>query len=366
MKNIMINGTEFNVDEWVKENVDSTMWTFDKKIDLTPISYDDYIAESTLLSAINDYEDSYEKKDGLPFSDFLYNKVFDECLFERLTDIEDNIKDSLLEEAAMISDELYEVIDEVPVGELIEEIGGIDVGLDIADFLSHDYKLNLILATETELNYDMGMIQYEFDSQTDLVLHNKERLSDSTDNMLNFLIRQQGYEVSDVLDDYRSDNREMNSEFVKSVISEIEEDVDYGMSALTVCVASSGKELLDTLDNLLSGDKDKGVLISVGTSIGLYDSWNGCGSQINIIIEKPFVVPSDMVHTIQIEKAGKSNNGYTVDETYGMVGTVWTCGKIEATDVDERINNLRKPSKEEIESVVKAYKKFDNQKEIGE
>ena len=51
----------------------------------------------------------------------------------------------------------------------------------------------------------------------------------------------------------------------------------------------------------------------------------------------------------------KNKDGYTVDETYGMVGTVWTCGKIETADVDERINELRKPSKDEVENIVKIY-----------
>lgn len=366
MKNIMVNGIELDVEKWIKGNADSTIWVFNGKIDISPVSYGDYIRESTLLSAINDYEDSYEKKDGLLFSDYFYNKVFNEWLIERLNDIEDDIKDSLLKEAAEISDELYEMIDETPPSELIEDVGGIAMKLDIADFLRHDYKLNLILATETELNYDMGMIQYEFSSKAGPALRNKERLADSADNMLNFLIRQQGYEASDIIEDYRSDNREMESKFVKSVINELENDIDYGMSALTVCVASSGKELLDTLDNLLSGDKDKGVLISVGTSMGLYDPWNGCGSQLDIKAEKPFIIPSDMVHNIQVENASNHGYGYTVDETYGMVGTVWTCGKIEATDIDERINGLRKPSKEEIESVIEVYKEFKSKEANNE
>lgn len=344
-----------DIKNWIKKEINNHWGVFNGKIDISPVSYDDYIGESMLLSAIDNYEDSCEKKDGLPFSDYLYNAVFDEYLFERLIDIEYDIKDSLLEKAAKISDELYEIIDETPLGELIEDIGCIDVEFDIADFLSHDYKLNLILTTKTELNYAMGMIQYEFDSPAGFVLRHKDRLADSADNMLNFLIRQQGYEVSDVLAEYRSDNREINSEFVRSVISELEEDIDYRMSVLTVCVASSGKEFLDVLDSLLSKDPNKGIEVKVGTSMGLYDSWNGCGSQIDIIIEKPFIVPSDMVHNIQIEKAGKNNNGYTVDETYGMVGTVWTCGKIEATDIEEKINRLRKPSKDEVENIVKIY-----------
>lgn len=355
MKNIIVGDKALDIKNWIKKEINNHWGVFNGKIDISPVSYDDYIGESMLLSAIDNYEDSCEKKDGLPFSDYLYNAVFDEYLFERLIDIEYDIKDSLLEKAAKISAELYEIIDRTPLGELIEDIGGIDVELDIADFLNHDYKLNFILATATELNYDMGMIQYEFDSPADFVLRHKDRLADSADNILNFLIRQQGYEVGDVLNDYRSDNRKMNSKFVKSVINELEEDIDYRMSALTVCVASSGKELLDVLDSLLSKDQNKGIEVKVGTSMGFYDPWNGCGSQIDIIIEKPFVIPSDMVHIIQVEKAGKNNNGYTVDETYGMVGTVWTCGQIETTDINERINRLRKPSKDEIENVIKIY-----------
>lgn len=355
MKNIIVEDKALDIKKWIKTEISNHWEVFNGKIDISPVSYDDYISETFLMSAINNYENSYEKKDGLPFSAYLYDVVFDEYLFERLIDIEDNIKYSLLEKAAKISNELYDVIDEIPSGELIEDIGGIDISLDISDFLDHTYKLNFILATETELNYDMGMIQYEFDSPADFVLRHKDRLADSADNMLNFLIRQQGYEVSDVLAEYRSDNREMNSEFVRSVISELEEDIDYGMSALTICVASSGKELLDVLDNLLSKDPNKGIEVKACTSMGLYDYWNGCGSQIDVIIEKPFIVPSDMVHNIQLEKAGKNNNGYTVDETYGMVGTVWNCGKIEATDIEEKINRLRKPSKDEVENIVKIY-----------
>lgn len=356
MKNIIVGDKALDIKNWIKKEINNHWGVFNGKIDISPVSYDDYITESMLMSAINDYEDSYEKKDGLPFSAYLYDAASNEYLFERLSYIEDEIKDSLLKKAAMLSDELYEIIDETPLSELIEDIGCIDVEFDITDFLSHDYKLNFILATATELNYDMGMIQYEFDSPADFVLRHKDRLADSADNMLNFLIRQQGYEVGDVLNDYRSDNRKMNSKFVKSVINELEENIDYGMmSALTVCVASSGKELLDVLDNLLSKDPNKGIEVKVGTSMGFYDPWNGCGSQIDIIIEKPFVIPSDMVHTIQVENASNHGYGYTVDEAFCMVGTVWTCGRIEVADVNERINNLRKPSKDEVENIVKIY-----------
>ena len=72
------------------------------------------------------------------------------------------------------------------------------------------------------------------------------------------------------------------------------------------------------------------IVLGTDTVIGLYDRMNGAGSDFEIQLEEDMVIPTTMVQIVQMESSGrddvvnsKDNIGYSVEDTYGFVGTQW-------------------------------------------
>jgi len=220
---------------------------------------------------------------------------------------------------------------------LLEAGGYNGVEIDVESFLNNDYKLNLMFATQTEVNLDMSSITDFYASDFNDFYRDKDDFEEHGDNALTYLIHQQGYDVEEVLKALNNEDFQYTQEsnFVKSVIDEIEEYNGYIMSEVTVLVSAKGRDLIDLIDTIESDkfdDKKRYIEFSKGTTIGLYNEWIGCGSNLDIALEKPAVFPCDMVCNIQIEGAGRENDGYSVNEVYGMVDTVWTEGKVSIVD----------------------------------
>jgi len=56
--------------------------------------------------------------------------------------------------------------------------------------------------------------------------------------------------------------------------------------------------------------------------LGIYNSWNGSGSLLEIELEKPLTLSSKDIFKIQIE-GSRYCYEYTVDQTYGLIGSCW-------------------------------------------
>ncbi len=95
------------------------------------------------------------------------------------------------------------------------------------------------------------------------------------------------------------------------------EGLSYDMNALTFLVDTTLDELC-----MLCGPEPAVMAIQKGTMVGLFNPWNGSGSYLEIELEKEVLIPSKMVFRIQIEGA-KNKYGYTVNQTYGLVGSAW-------------------------------------------
>ncbi len=244
---------------------------------------------------------------------------------------------------------------------------GIDVNL--ADLLSNTrLKVNIMFGTPSERDFDMGAIVHSYGSydfpDLDNIIANKEYGYDYIDNMLTYLIHQQGHSVKEVYDCLFDNPRGFSSgdsnTFVKSVVNEITNNPSEAMSELTCLVELSGQDVVDFFDALSNEDNNKHLVFDKSVEIGLFNEWSGGGSLLEVQLDKPFVVPVSYVRDIQIEGAGKGtyqieqlvkekwkareehndervyqlnnkidyegkkyNNGYSVDEVYGLVGSCW-------------------------------------------
>lgn len=391
------NAVKEEVIQWGKEQLsDLTYGTM--QIELEASSYSEYLSSETIMSAFKEYNEGNKE---ISFREYLYDKILEDWGLDAMADEEgyllSQLNDRALQEASDRDDpafyKVFEEINELPSSEVLEEFGFEGSSLDIESYLHHDYHINLMFATEQEKNLDMtaieGMIP-ALDDVSDTYLHSETDYVENTDNALTYLIHQQGHTVEELFEKVYSEEPEItendskealtetkgrDADFIQSVANEINEGYYGGiMGELTALTSASGEKLIDLLENISKGEEY--IMLSKETEIGLFNEWSGSGSVLEISPEKDIIIPANMVRNIQIERTpndGKvlSNDGYSVDEVYGLIGSVWEKSSVEVTseapvlrkenmkDVQNKLiehkNNLNKevakPEKKNKESV---------------
>lgn len=320
---------------WGKETL-SDLTNGTNQLVITPSGYDDFISSSTILNAFQEYSGSKPKvirPENTSFSDYLYDEVQD-SLFDNVMYLEENLASqikTLAEEKGDAFVEALENLDEDLPYELLEQFGYEGASVDMSEFLDHDYKVNLLLATKQELNYD----------------------NTSISRMAHGIIGEDGKLT---LKDY-------NDFHDKTVTAadQLETYSDYN-EQLTALISINGNNLVEMLDKIAEG-KDN-IVLGTDTVIGLYDRMNGAGSDFEIQLDEDMVIPTTMVQIVQMESSGrhdivKDNIGYSVDDTYGFVGTQWqdsykgitdeapTLAQENMKETYEKLNNFE-PEKDDV------------------
>lgn len=349
--------SEEEIIEWGKEQI-SELTYGTMKIELESASYDDFLSAETIMSAFNEYRESGSRDD---FKEFFYDKSINSWADEAMLYEENEMYSKLqsLAETESINRDNSDFIkafeklcDDMPVYEVLEmfDFEGVDVDLD--SYVRNDYHINLMFATEQEKNLDMtaieGMIP-ALDDVSDTYLHSETDYVKNTDNALTYLIHQQGHTVEELFEKVYGEEPEIaendskealvetkgrDSDFIQSVANEINENYYGGMTELTALTSVKGEQLFELLDNIAHGNDY--IVLPKETEVGLFNEWSGAGSSLEITAEKDIVIPADMVRNIQFEGTsheGKvaSNEGYTVDEVYGLIGSVWEKSSVEVT-----------------------------------
>lgn len=304
---------------WGKETL-SDLTNGTNQLVITPSGYDDFISSSTILNAFQEYSGSKPKvirPENTSFSDYLYDEVQD-SLFDNVMYLEENLASqikTLAEEKGDAFVEALENLDEDLPYELLEQFGYEGASVDMSEFLDHDYKVNLLLATKQELNYD----------------------NTSISRMAHGIIGEDGKLT---LKDYN----------------------DFHDKTVTALISINGNNLVEMLDKIAEG-KDN-IVLGTDTVIGLYDRMNGAGSDFEIQLDEDMVIPTTMVQIVQMESSGrhdivKDNIGYSVDDTYGFVGTQWqdsykgitdeapTLAQENMKETYEKLNNFE-PEKDDV------------------
>lgn len=281
--------------------------------------YRDEFPTETILKVYHDLkqnEDKYEKGSfANALEDYLYAWNFD-ADFEFMDSIKRDICNSNNEELISLYRKFNLNCD------ILEEAGynGIDVNLE--DLLDNtELYLNVMFATDQEQDYDMSSIVTTFGSWKEPCPRDKTDF----DNALTYLIHQQGHTVQEVYDclSANPDGFSLNyqTNFIESVVDDIVNNSSEGCSELCVLVELSGQDIITFFDMILKNDYY--IEFGTDTELGIFNEWSGCGGLLDINLEKNFVVPVNMVRNIQIEGAGKENDGYTVNSVYGILGSCW-------------------------------------------
>ena len=109
--------------------------------------------------------------------------------------------------------------------------------------------------------------------------------------------------------------------FITSCYHEIMEQTS-SMGAFVICVEVTLKDLLDW------HEQKKDITVPKVVFAGLYDFWNGAGSQFEIKMEKDIIISKDKIKWFLPDEAwGTSKHaiygGYGLKECYGFIETVW-------------------------------------------
>jgi len=271
-------------------------------------------------------------------AEFEYGKTSDEC---------DLINEYLEEE-------------DITLSKALGNFGFNGVDYDITSLLG-EYHVNLILATESEKNHDMGAIPTVYDYDVKESARNFEGKIDRgcMDNSLTYLICQQGYLPSDLLERHWTP-RYSESAFINSVADEIDNNPGYGMGNLTV-LATVNQYNVEILDRIAKGEGC--IEFPKNSMLGIYNKWQGAGSVLEIALDKPFVCPAKMVWDMQVEDSHRKYE-YSVNETYGLIGSCWKA-EPSVTDVDpvteiESYENKMKEDRERIVSLAEQISHREN------
>lgn len=327
-------------------------------------NYDEKISASDFAEAFDKYKEEVAKSiengtEGKIYPDFkafLEDFIYDkwDLALAAENQLHDNFAYNRTQEE---QDIVHEYLEENDLGlaEALEAEGFRGVIFDVDDIIS-EYHMNLMLATPNEQNMDMGSIPDMFYDAKELSRNldncTEEYQDKHFDNALSYLIHQQGSKVSEVAEAYYG-LEEPKNEFVKSVSEELEEFPGYSMAELTALVTID-KDSLSVLDNIAYGEG--AIEMSKDTMIGLYNEWQGTGSLLEIQLDKPFVVPADMVRGTQTEgQRSDSISGYTVNDVYGLIGSAWK-GTAEKTEEDPGREAIMESIKNDVGDAMDAIK----------
>lgn len=252
--------------------------------------------------------------------------------------------------------------------------GAFSIEAPFDHYLDQDMKVNIMLSTPQDRQEDDSMpfmlrealmhftgaggltrdLEANIHSQVeaDEIIHQ--------DSMIKRLVEQQGFTMADLCavskdffhDFYGEDGKpnsftykdengeklpygkrfdmftETHSKFLSTVCQELD-NLSYTFGIVTVLAKMS---MNDYAKMLQQGSE---VTMPKGSMIGVFAPWNGSGSVLGIELDKDLTFKREDIYDTQIEGA-KPDNGYTVNQTYGLVSGAWQKPKAIEVQAPER------------------------------
>lgn len=314
---------------------------------------------SNLKDAIRDVLSTICRKDenGLFYEEIYadYRDTLDDCTLKKICN-DDHPREKLWE----LLDEWYRdceweyadnvikrVLEDEDVAELIENLDEDEVRELIRDqfyirypdkhFLKEDVLVDLVIDTG-DMNYDFtsNIIGGHYDASDDSIPEEASLL---------WLARQQGYKKSE-LKKALADRGNSQSPLLKSIYVETV-NCSTHMNALVFLVKMTLAQYFNLCDAIdieekrnksyyLSERTGRGYLVlSKDTTCGLYDSWNGSGSILEIKLEKDVRLPFRCIASADHDGC----HGYGIREIYGCGSELWN------DDAVKEIHPMKKPCK---------------------
>jgi hypothetical protein len=183
--------------------------------------------------------------------------------------------------------------------------------LDEKVFIDFPYDHFLKSPVFVNLMVDAGDGNYDYTLNTfmNTYYHDEDEPIDEESGLL-WLVRQQGYTKAD-LEQARQADKRTGNKFIDSVIIE-GENITTAMNALTFFLRMTLEEAIQFKQ------EPKTVIIDPSTNCGLFDTWSGAGSVLEIQLEREFAIPAD-----KIDFSIDGGRGYSMTSVYGMGHEFW-------------------------------------------
>ena len=123
-----------------------------------------------------------------------------------------------------------------------------------------------------------------------------------------------------------------HNKFLSTVCQELD-NMGYSFGVVTVLANMNMNDYAKMLQ------QGSAVTMPKGSMIGIFAPWNGSGSVLDIELEKDFTFKREDISDVQIEGV-KPDQGYTVNQTYGLVSSAWQKPKSIEVKPQERKPSL--------------------------
>jgi len=192
-------------------------------------------------------------------------------------------------------------------------------------YLNQDVCINIIV--------DCGDGNYDYTKNELFGCNFSEKgLEGREESSLVWLMRQQGYEMEAITEFVENENTQ-GSKLFESIYQECR-NTSTCMNALAFFVKLSLREAIDLhefVNNIrftekgyekISDEQDGEIILDKATACGLYDTWNGAGSMLEIQLEKDVVLPVKYIDSALPDGC----RGYSISSIYGIISSFWSDG----------------------------------------
>ena len=346
---------DFSKDVRNKKLEEFSHFLFDKFTEMTNSShtievfqedYSDVIPKEDMKKCIDEFLRDNKYNSDLTFNDFMNNKILElkaETVFNYESEIASKLID-MLNSPAIPQDirNTYNMLvvendgnKNLDMWDLLDFAGYNGVEIDWHNFVGI-YDLNIMFATENEKNLDMGSIYGMTicieDIPDDIAEHKfmENNFKKQCDNALTYLLHTQGYTLTDLYKVLYKNEKADN--FLYSVKDELNDCIS-SMQELTILTVLNRDNIEDFVDSI--NNPNKSLSFKAYSTVGLYNEWEGSGGPFQITLDKDFEIPTSMIRNIQVEHIHNKNinNGYTVNDVYGLTSSVW-CDNMKTKDTD--------------------------------
>ena len=267
------------------------------------VDYRDEIDDATAQEILNDdyhYEALIEK-----LWDWYQEQEWD-IIDNLVDDFNEKVDPELLEDANIIADGN---LDDGMIREEFMAAVYVDYPIDWAE--SQEFCFNIIVSNGDD-NYDFWLNEHIIDDDGNVD-------QDAEKAGIVWLAKQQGYTLDQVVEVLKDDDITEPKTFLGTVLQEVANG--YGCEALTFCVKMTLGQAI-ALKEKMKSNPNGSIVIDKKVECGLFDSWQGGGSVLDIACEKDIEIPFENIWKFYIDER-RSNRYDSIHNVYGTDDSIW-------------------------------------------
>ena len=236
----------------------------------------------------------------------LYQEQEWDIIDNLVDDFKEKVDPKLLEDANIIEDGN---LDDGDIRDEFMAIIYIDYPVDWA--LRQEFCFNIIVSNGDD-NYDFWLNEHIFDEDGNID-ENAEKSG------VVWLAKQQGYTLDQVAEILKNGDIKEPKTFLETVLQEVANG--YGCEALTFCVKMTLGQAI-ALKERMEENPNGSIVIDKKAECGLFDTWSGGGSVLEIACEKDVEIPFENIWKFYIDEK-RSNRYDSIHNVYGTDDSIW-------------------------------------------